>query len=250
VLDLGELARLDEGDFISAKAQTAGVIAVNLTGLEFSDAPGVVLSGIQDDGIGTTGATSVCAIGAGNNRYLFAALKVIVSGGFVGWSSYDTLSVACTDGAMTPLVHADYNYGSGPTGSIHLFGRANPSPLGNQTITPTVSKAGATLTPLVASMSKSGVGSVTGAASDAPTTSGALNLTVTSAVGHVPVMAAGLFEPPQRFNRRLRAFDGSASGFSVPNYLVLGDAPGASSVNFSTLNAMFRAAVGIDAVPA
>lgn len=251
-VDLGELF-LGEGDFISGAAGTASTITLVMTGIVFSSTTTGAPSGIQDDAIGSGGhgtgtVSGTNKIGTGGNRYLFGALLTQPST-FV--SSYDTLTMSCTDGAMTPLVHADFNYGSGAIGSVYLFGRANPTSGTTQTLTGSVTKAGVTFNTVMGSLSKSGVGSVTGAVSNAVTTPTALSLAVTSAAGHVPVFATVFRDVPLDSNLRTRYFNGVINaGATVPQFLLMSDALGAATVTGTTSNASYYASVGVDVIPA
>jgi hypothetical protein len=156
---------------------------------------------------------------------------------------------------MTRLVSIDMNpNGAGASGSVHLFGKANPTSNSTQTITANVSKAGINMNLVLLSKSLSGVASTTGAASSAPTASAAMNLALSSAVGHQPVFACAFDSIPQDFKigglHRIQGFNGFASGGNTPNWLAFGSGIGATSVAATTTNSDFTAAVGIDLVPA
>jgi len=258
VLDLGAVGWLGPGDFISGVASVASKVTLVMSGVEFSSATVGVAAGIQTDAMGTGGRTASSGtvtgtntIGTGNNRYLLAALMVTHQSGSVGYASYDTLTMSCTAGAMTRLVSCDYNQSGNFNGSVHLFGRANPTSSSTQTLTANVVESGVTFNLTLASMSLSGVASVTGAATSGPSSAAALSLAVSSASGHRPVFAAGFYEAPMDFNQRVRAFNGnSAIGLSVPHWLIMADALGAGTVTATTSNSQFHCAVGLDLVPA
>lgn len=254
-VDLGSGDWLGEGDAIWGFAPSSTNVDVVISGIEFGGGTGSAVTGIQTDAIGTGGhgtgtVTGTNAIGTAANRYLFGALMVQPST-FV--ASYDTLTMSCTDGAMTALGHADFNYGSGAIGEVYLFGRANPTSGSTQTLTGTAAKSGVTMVTVLGSMSKSGVASVASAVTDAPTTVSALSLAITSAVGHVPMFAGVFRDAPQDLFTVLRAryFNGALNaGITVPQWLVLADAIGAATVTATTSNTSYHAAVGVDVVPA
>lgn len=244
---------LDEGDFVSAKVDASSTVSMTIDGYTYSGASGATLSGIQDDTVGISGATGSNVIGTGANRYLLAALRISANN-FADWTTYDSLSMACTSPGsslpMTRLISANYNPSSGATGSVHLYGLTNPPSATTQTITPTATKAGVTLTPMVESISLVGVGSAGATAVDAPVGSAAVNLAVTSAVGHRAFAALGSYDAPLNLTQRVRGFNGSLSaGVSAPQYLTLLDQVGATSVAF-TANAVLHAAVGVEFAPA
>lgn len=250
--------QMNEGDFLSGKSGTATAISVELDGTVFSNSTGAVLSGIQDDfigsgGHGTSAPTGTNKIGTAANRWLFGSLLVQqTGGGAVGWASYTGggPTMSCTDGAMTRLVSIDFNTGAGVSGSVHLFGRSNPTSGSTQTLTGGVAASGATFATVLGSFSKSGVASLSTTASTGPVGAAVLSLPLTSAVGHVPVFAGAFYGPPQDFNLRTRYFSGVTSGFTVPQWLIMADAIGAATVTATVSNSTQHAVVGIDCVPA
>jgi hypothetical protein len=263
-VDLGSGDWLGEGDFISAFAPSSTNVDVVISGIEFGGGTGSALTGIQDDAIGTGGRTassgtvgSSILIGNGSNRYLVQPLICsITAGGGVTYASYDTLTVTCTDGAMTRLTSVDFNQAGNLNGSIHLFGRANPTSSSTQTITANVVESGKTfnLTALPP-MSLSGVASVTGAATTGPSSAAAMSLAVTSAVGHRVLFAAGFDATPMDPAAtgsvlRTRGFNGNSSGTNCPHWGIFADALGAATVTATASNSTLHAAVGLDVVPA
>jgi hypothetical protein len=257
-MDLGSLGWLAAGDFISGVASVADTVSIVISGVVFSSTSVGAPTGIQDDAYGTPGRVNnsgtvgnTNVIGSGSNRYLLAALLCNVSG-WVPWASYDTLTLSCSDGAMTRLVSADIGGGGQFYGSVHFFGRANPTSNSTQTLTANAADTGITFDLTLASMSFSGVASVAGATSSAPASSVALNAAISSAAGHRPFWATGSDVPLMDFNRRVRAFNGgSASGQGVgPVWLMMADALGAASLAATSSNNAWHAAVGVDLVPA
>lgn len=250
--------KLAPGDFISGIASANTAVSVIVDGTAFSSTVVGVATGIQDDAIGTGGhsassgtVTGTNAVAAGSNRYHLAALCVqIESGPNTANASYTTLDMSNSDGAMTKLVSVDFTVTSSITGSIHLFGRANPTSNTSHTLTGHAAFSGNVFDLQMASISLSGVASVTGATSVGPSSSAVPSLAVTSATGHRPFWAFGFSAVPQDFNRRTRYFNWSSSPFTTPHYFLFGDALGAGSVTASTAVSDFYCAVGIDLVPA
>lgn len=250
--------KLAPGDFISGIASAGTAVSVVVDGTAFSAATVGAPTGIQDDAIGTGGRTASSGtvtgtntIGTGNNRYLLGALMVTHQSASVGYASYDTLTMGCTAGAMTRLVSIDFTQSTNINGSIHIFGRANPTSSSTQTLTGTMAEAGLTVNLTLASMSLSGVASTTGAATTGPSSAATLSLGVSSASGHRAVFAGGFLDAPMDFNQRVRAFNGNpAVGLTVPHWMVFADAIGAGTVTATTSNSQFHCAVGLDLVPA
>jgi hypothetical protein len=251
---------LGEGDFIWASAGTASTITLVMTGIVFSASTSGAASGIQDDARGTGGhgtatVTGTNEVGTGTNRYLFGALLVQEGGVSTAWSAYSSLSMTDNDGsgpvAMTRLVSIDFSNTATIQGSVHLFGRANPTSGVNHTLAAAAAASGATMNLVLGSISKSGVASVTGAVSaNTPSSVAALSLAITSATLHVPMFAGAFYNPPQDFNLRTKYFNGVTSGFTYPQWLLMADALGAATVTATTSNSTEWAAVGIDVVPA
>jgi hypothetical protein len=52
------------------------------------------------------------------------------------------------------------------------------------------------------------------------------------------------------FDKRVRGFNGNASGTNCPHWMIFADALGAATVTATTSNSQLHAAVGIDLVPA
>lgn len=256
-LDLGQIF-LGDGDFIWAEAGTASTITLVITGIEFSNATGAVLTGIQDDAIGTPGrtassgtVTSTCAVGAANNRRLYGALMVTNQAGSVGYASYDTLTMSCTAGAMTRKVSVDFNNASALTGSIHIFEYVNPTSSTTQTLTASVVESGIAFNLTLASLSVSGVASSTVTATTGPSSAATLSLPISSAVGHRVLFAAGFNTTPMDFNQRIRGQNGNSTvGFTVPHWMIFADALGASTVTATTSLSDAHCAVALDLVPA
>lgn len=258
-LDLGALGYVGDGDFISAKASAGSAVALNLTGVVFSTNPsGGTVSGIVDDAIGTGGrvvgagtVTASNAIGTDNNRYLIAALRCSLQSTSGSYTTYTTRSVNMGSTAMTPLVSVDFNAVGSLNGSVHLFGIANPPSGTTQTLTANVVKSGATFNLALESMSLSGVSPTIGATNTVGSSStSALSLPVSSAAGHRPVFATVFYGSPQDFNQRVRGYNGDTTGATTPNWLILADALGASTVTASTSNTDNNAGVAVDLVPA
>jgi hypothetical protein len=248
--------KLAPGDFISGIASAGTAVSVVVDGTAYSSATVGVASGIQDDAIGSGGRTAASgtvtgtnAIGTGSNRYLLGALMCTETTAGFTYTTYDTLTMSCTDGAMTRLVSVDFNQAGNLGSSVHIFGRANPTSSSTQTLTATVADTGKTFNLTLGSMSKSGVGSLTGAATTGPSSAAAMSLAVSSAAGHVPVFAAVFDSTPQDFNLRTRYFNGNSSVSNMPHWLILADALGAGTVT-ATAASTLHAAVGIDLVPA
>jgi hypothetical protein len=234
-------------------------VSVVVDGTAYSSATVGVASGIQDDAIGVGGRTASSGtvggsiqIGTGSNRYLLQPLICsIATGGGVTYASYDTLTVSCTDGAMTRLVSVDYNQAGNLNGSIHLYGRANPTSSSTQTLTANVVESGKTFNlTLLPGLALSGVASLTGAATTGPSTAAAMSLAVSSAAGHRAVFVAGFDTAPMDFDKRVRGFNGNASGTNCPHWGIFADALGAATVTATTSNSQLHAAVGIDLIPA
>lgn len=255
---------LGSGDFISGLASTPGVVSVVVDVVEFSSAATGAPTGIQTDAIGSGGhGTATCTatnlIGTNSNRYLIAGLMVQEGSATAGWAAYTTLTMSCTAGAMTRLVSIDFvNSGAAITGSVHLFGLANPTSGTSQTLTATVAAPSAIMGLVLGSKSYYGVNSSTsptGAVSSFSGAAATLSLPITSAVGHVPVLAGLFFNPPQDLAMsntvaRTCYFNGITSGFTIPQWMLLADAIGAASTTATTSNSTSYAAVAVDLIPA
>jgi hypothetical protein len=249
--------KLAPGDFISGIASAGTAVSVVVDGTAFSSATVGVATGIQDDAIGTcnrTAATgtvgSAVTVGTGSNRYLLGALMVTGTTSPPTYATYDTLTMSSTDGAMTRLASADVNFGGTLVGSVHLFGRANPTSSSTQTVTANVAESGKTFNLVAVSQSLSGVGSVTGAATTGPTSASTLSLAVTSAAGNRPVFVAAFLDPPENFDKRVRAFNGNPAVANSPHWMIFADALGAGTVTATVSNSQIHAAVGVNLVPA
>ena len=259
-LDLPEFW-LGPGDFITGVADVASKVALVVTGTVFSSPGSVGASGVFFDALGqgarSTSSTTVAptiTVGTGPNRYLAVAFMTSHTN-WRQWNLYTTLTVSSSvDGALTRLVSADGGPSGQRAGSIHLFGRANPTS-GAHTITCTLTDAVVgTPSQLVAiPISYSGVASTSGAVSQDEGGSSALSLTVTSAATNVPLFA-GLFAdsmfPIQNFNRQPRYFNGAPIAGTDVDYMMLADYPGATSVAFTSSNSGLHAEVGINLVAA
>jgi hypothetical protein len=226
-------------------------------GTAFSSATVGVATGIQDDAIGSGGRTAASGtvtgtntIGTGSNRYLLGALMCTGTTSPPTYATYDTLTMSCTDGAMTRLVSIDVSNFATRVGSVHIFGRANPTSSSTQTLTGTSVESGITFNLCLASMSLSGVASVTGAATTAPSSAAVMSLAVSSASGHRPVFAAAFVDPPENFNQRTRYFNGNPAVANSPHWMIFADALGAGTVTATTSNSVAHGAVGLDLVPA
>lgn len=256
-LDLGEMM-IGDGDFIWAQAGTASTITVVITGSEFSNATGSVMSGIQTDAVGSGGhgaagsASETIKIGTGLNRRLVTSLLVQEGGAFAGWASYTGggPTVNCGSTPMTRKVSIDFNNGGNIVGSAHLFVLDSP-PNGTQTISAAAAATGATMGLVMASKSYSGVDLTAGLSvvSNASATA-APSLAFTTATGHVPVLCGAFYQPPQALNMNAIRFDGITSGFTVPQWLIFADMFGAPSLTATTSNTTPYAAVGFDMSPA
>lgn len=270
-LNLGEI-NLDDGDFISIKADTTNAVAITGTGWEYG-ASGVVLSGIQDDSIGDPGyaanvtqADAKCDVGNGPNRALTAAMIVIHETGGVGYASYDTLGMNCGAGLTsmgTPKVSANFSQSSNINGSVHLFGLLGPAASTRHTVRGIASKAGQAMDIIVLPMSLTGVASFTGFASDVPASgaAAALNLPIATNVGERVLWAAGCELAPQGLKAvdgsskntgRIRQLEGSTSvAFAVPHFGVLLDALGiAGTLTLTSRNAIYHTAIGMRCIAA
>jgi hypothetical protein len=152
--------------------------------------------------------------------------------------------------SMTRLGSVDYNVNGTLAGSVHFFGLAAPTSGATPTLTANVAKSGFTFDLGLASISLTGVDSATGVVATAVSTAVALNLSVTSAVGHRPFWAYGAETVPQDFNRRTRYFNlMSTSGAAVPRYMIMADALGAASLAATTGNTAYHCCLGLDLVP-
>jgi hypothetical protein len=271
-LTLSEI-NLDDGDSISIKSNGASnAVAITGVGWEYG-ASGVVLSGIQDDGIGdcawasnVTQVDAKCDVGNGPNRALTAAMIVIHESGGVGYASYDTLGMNCGAGLTsmgTPKVSANFSQSSNINGSVHLFGLLGPVASTRHTVRGIASKAGQAMDIIVLPMSLTGVGSFAGFASDVPAGGAqtALNLPIATALGERVLWAAGCEQAPQGLKAidgsskntgRIRQLDGSTSvAFAVPHFGILLDALGiAGTLTLTSRNTIYHTAVGMRCIPA
>jgi hypothetical protein len=249
-----------EGDFFTGSSDANSAITVVIDGVSFTS-NSVTASGIQTDAVGTggyaTSATSVTGqiqIGTGSNRLLLSALIVSPSSTIGSYTTYDTLGMTCANGAMTKLRSADFNQGGNLNGSIHLFSYTNPTSNTLHTITGNAAKGGVSFNLTILSVSYAGVASVTGGATDAPSTASTLNLSISSAAGHRPFFATAFANPPQTFrvggSARALSFTGAASYPNTPGWLMLADGIGAATVTATTANTDLHAALAVDLVPA
>lgn len=249
------------GEFLSGKAETASVISAVVHGISFTSTTATA-SGIQLDAVGQGGYTSATGtvsslndIGTGANRRAYASLLCLQSAGSVAYTAYDTLALTCAGAAMTPKLQANVNNAGTLVGSVHIFEYIGPGSGTTPTITANVAKSGVTFNLTLETVSYSGVGSTGATATDAPSTSSALNCSLSSAVGR-KVLFAGAFETtPLNFRlggrNRMLALNGNPSpAFSVPHYLVTSDAPGAPTVVAATTSADFHAGISIELIAA
>lgn len=253
-LDLGALGWLGPGDFVSAKASANTSIALVLTGVEFASVTAGALTGVQFDTLGagnrvSTGTTCTWShtVGTGTSRYLLAGF-VVSHSTWMDYTAWDTLTVASNvDGGLTRLASAMTGASGQRTGSVHLFGRANPT-AGAHTITVTAQDASVTYQQLAGnSRSYSGVSGTSGATAQDDSNS-ALSLTVTSSTNSRAVMAAAIDSGMSiftNFNQQIFYVNGSDVGSSSADYLWLADAPGAASVSFTSSNTGTHAQVGV-----
>jgi hypothetical protein len=251
---------VDEGDFLSGLAATGAVVDVVVDGIEFSSAVVGGATGLQIDAIGTGGrttssgtVTTSITVGTGANRYLIVGFMTSHDD-WVNWVDYNTLTVVSNvDGALTRLVSADTGPSGQRTGSVHLFGRANPTN-GAHTITCTLtdSVVGTPNQLTANSLAYTGVSGTSGAISQNFGSSSALNLSVSSATTDRAVAAVAVQDGmiPTDFNRTLRYFNGASISNTHADYLLFADAPGAATVAFTTSNSGTHAEVGINLVAA
>lgn len=253
-LDLGALGWLGPGDFVSAKASANTSVALVLTGVEFASVTAGALTGVQFDALGagnrvSTGTTCTWShtVGTGTSRYLIVGFSVSHS----SWSDYtdwDVLTVASNvSGGLTRLASAMTGPATQRTGSVHLFGVANPA-AGAHTITVTASDASISYQQLTGnSRSYSGVAGTSGATAQ-DLVVGVLGLTVSSSTNSKVVMAATIDAGMAiftNFNQQLFYANGSDVGASAADYLWLADAPGSASVSFTSSNSGSHAQVGV-----
>lgn len=249
------------GQFLSGKAETASVITAVVHGISFTSTTATA-SGIQLDAVGQGGYTSATGtvsslndIGTGANRRQYAQLLCLQSAGSVAYTAYDTLAATCAGAAMTRLLSANVNNAGTLVGSVHIFEYISPGSGTTPTITANVAKSGVTFNLTLETVSYSGIGSTGATATDAPSTSSALNCSLSSAVGR-KVLFAGAFETtPLNFRiggrNRMLALNGNPSpAFSVPHYLVTSDAPGAATVAAATTSTDFHAGIAIELIAA
>ena len=257
-LSLGQLAWLSPGDFISAFSNTGTAVSLVLTGIAFSIGGGGSsgLTGLQFENPCTsvgraTGQTNTATVtwtqvvGSNANRFVASAFCVDHSS-FSAWTAATVLSVSSSiDGAHTRLVSIDV--GASPVGSVHLFGRANPT-AGTHTMTATYTLSGLSITQMIGGSCSYYNVSGTQNANSAYINSGATSLTITSAAGDVPICAMAFqTNPPADLDCNLRFFNGG--GGAACNWLAFCDAAGAASVNFTSSSSQVRQGlVGIDMI--
>lgn len=258
-LDLGSLGWLAPGDFVSAKASAATSVTLVLTGVAYGAATAGQLPGVQ---LATTGAGNrvttgtTCSwthtIGTGSNRYVVVPFMLSHTS-WIDYFDWDVLTaVSNVDGALTRLASAMIGNTGQRTGSVHLFGRANPTS-GAQTFTITASDASNSLVQLTGnSLSYTGVSGTSGALAQNSANT-ALSLTITSAADNRAVMAAaidsglGTFADAPGTIRYLNGVDVNSSA----DRLWVADAPGAATVAFTSSNSGgAHAEVGINLVAA
>lgn len=258
-IELGQMM-LGDGDFIWAEAGTVSTISLIVTGIEFSNATGAVVSGIHVDAIGSGGhgaagtVSGTNLIGTAPNRRLVAALFVQELSASTGWAGYTgggpTLAASGTP--MTRKISIDFNNGGGIAGSVHLFVLDNPTSGSTLTLAGAAAATGATMGLLLASKSYYGVDLAAGLStvSTGPVGAAVMSLPYTTAAGHVPVFAGAFFEPPQAHNMSAIRFDGLTSAFTVPKWLLMADQFGLSSLTATVSNSTQHCGVGFDMTPA
>lgn len=258
-LSLGELCWLSPGDFISAFSNTGSAVSIVMTGIAFSIGGGGSsggLTGLQFEGVGTGGRVTsqtntatvswTQLVGSNANRYMASAFCVDHASSSA-WSLATVLSVSSSiDGLHTRLVSIDLG-SPGAIGSVHLFGRANPT-AGTHTMTATYTLSGLSMSQMIAASCSYYNVAGTQNPNSVYLNSGGTALAITSAAGDVPICAMALqTNPPADLDASLRFFNGG--GGNACNYLAFMDAAGAASVNFTSSSSQTRAGVvGIDMI--
>lgn len=254
---------LNEGDYISVKADVASTLSMSLDGFNYGAPASSGVSGILTDAVGVKGhaaSSSVvngsCSVGAAADRLLLAGMVVVNAGGFAPYSTFSTLSVDCSDGSMAKLGSVDYAYsGGGATGSAHIFGRANCASKSVQALQGKAIKSGITTDLHLFSISLSGASATPGVvATDTAPTAAALNLQIASAAGHRVFMLGGFDNVTSDLmadsGGSIRDFNYFTSGVSNPHFVAFMEALGASLVKFTNSNPLLHAALAVDIAPA
>ena len=175
---------------------------------------------------------------------LLAGLMVSQTGTFHA-SAYTTLEVLCGSTPMELVLSEDYGaFDSAPRGSVSWFALMNP-PTGSQTISAiVVPPSGSIASIQLGSLSYSGVGAIENVIGES-LHNHTLQLTVLSETDGVPVIAAGFIGTPTAFNETVRYTHTGTDSQGVRT-MILGDAPGAISVEFTTTDYSNHGAVGLN----
>lgn len=220
--------------------------------VQATDAP----SNITYDATGAGGISSATAagskttnwthtVGSGVSRYLIVGV-VVSHANAIDPAGYSSIGVTSNQGgAFTRL---GYRAIGSNQGSVNFFGLANPTS-GSHTLTATVSN-GQWLDRIMGnSISYSGVGSV-GSLVAAGGTNVALNVSVASAADNMVVGLGGFSASPTGFNQTTRHTAGSSVS-GMGDYMILGDAAGAATVQFTTSStAHTTGGIGINLIKA
>lgn len=250
--------QLGEGDFLSGQSGTATAITAVLDGTTFSNSPGATLSGIQDDAIGSGAwaasgtVTGTNDIGTGANRYIIGALLCNTQPNWRATVDYTTLTMTCGGVSMAKLASADWGIPGNRKSTVHLFGLANPASGTAVPLVGTAAAAGGIGASTLASMSLTGVGSVTGATSYSPGSSAPLNYSVSpTGAGQRAIYAIGSEAAMKNFNRHYRSFNGDAPS-SAAAFLTLADwvSTAAGALAATTADSQYFTGVGAVLVPA
>lgn len=233
---------------LGAKLAGSGALSATITAGPVYDnvgSGGTTLIGNSASG----SCTGTQVVGSGSNRLMLVWVAVNTSGGWI--NSFSSLTVTSSlGGTFTNISDVWMALSGQSTQSIHLFVCTAPA-VGTHTLTASVNTGspwiGGNIT--IASVSYVGVNGYQNLATQGggSNANAALNLAITSAVGHVPVvgMADGNSGYGTTFNKTLRA--NIASGSSYQQYVQIGDAAGASTVTFTTTtNSTMVGAIGVD----
>lgn len=252
------------GDFLSGKAETASVISAVVHGISFTSNVSTA-TGIQVDAIGQGGYTSGTGtvsstndVGTGANRRAYGLLLATLqsgSSGSTGFAAYDTHTATCAGAAMTRKLAANISNGGNLVGSVAIFEYITPASNTTPTLTANVAKSGIAFNLTWATLSLSGVASTGVTATDGPSTSSALNCSVSSAAGRKVLFLGGFENPPQNFRiggrQPVVAFNGNPSpAFAVPHWLLAALAAGAATVAAATSDSSFHAGISLELIPA
>lgn len=175
---------------------------------------------------------------------LLAGLVVSQTGTFHA-DAYTTLEVMCGSTPMELVLSEDYGaFDSAPRGSVSMFALMNP-PTGAQTISATVVPPSGSIASIqLNSLSYSGVGAIENVIGES-LHNHTLQLTVMSETDGVPVIVAGFIGTPTAFNETVRYTHTGTDAEGVRT-MILGDAPGNISVEFTTTDYSNHGAVALN----